>query len=457
MPRFKQLNNMNSNEQNFVNKEYFTVSELNHLIRDVINMGFPNSLWVCGEIQGYNRNKDKNHIFFELCEKDPQSKDIIAKIGLVIFSGRKAYIEGILKGAENAFELKDDIQVKFLCKIDFYPPHGAMRLIVDSIDPVYTLGLIAQQKQRLIALLKKKRILDKNKAYSLPFLPLRIGLITSYDSAAYNDFIAELGSSGFAFQVFYRNTLMQGKMAEADVCQALLELNRFDSLDVLVITRGGGSIAELSCFDSELIAEGIAQSRYPVLSGIGHEINITITDLASHTFLKTPTAVAQFLILRVNNSLLEMEQKAHTAINLSQQMIEYKKQRLRNLAGSLYSQTSTYLKTHEKNILRISEFIQRHPLRILKEIYRKTEDLPGVLSKTVKVRIKNNLSKIENFHRILEIANPRNTLKRGFSITRLQNGHAVGSIKEVKKGDAINTELWDGILKSQINSINKEA
>ncbi len=101
-------------------EEYFTISELNRLIKDVINAGFPQTLWVCGEIQGFNRNKDKRHVFFELVEKDERSKDIMARVGLVIFGGTKSHIQSILRQSENAFALKDDIEVKFACKIDFY-------------------------------------------------------------------------------------------------------------------------------------------------------------------------------------------------------------------------------------------------------------------------------------------------------------------------------------------------
>ena len=118
------------------------------------------------------------------------------------------YIQEILDKAENAFQLKDDIEVKFLCKVDFYPPHGAVRLIVESIDPVYTLGKIAQERQRLIALLKKKGVLKKNKQLILSDVPLTIGLVTAFDSAAYNDFISELQKSHFAFKVFFVNSLI---------------------------------------------------------------------------------------------------------------------------------------------------------------------------------------------------------------------------------------------------------
>ena len=305
--------------------EFLTVSELNHYIRDVLNSGFPKALWVCGEIQGYDRGKDKKHVFFELCEKDPATRDITARIGLVIFAQARPRIEAILKRAENAFELKDDIEVKFLCKVDFYPGHGQVRLIVEAIDPVHTLGKIAQDRQRLIALLKQKGILDKNKQLPLGDVILNIGLITSYDSAAYHDFISELKRSGYAFKIFLINSIMQGKNTESSVIKALKVLESIREVDVIVITRGGGSIAELSCFDSEKIAMAIARSVIPVLSGIGHEINTTVTDLAAHTFAKTPTAIAKFLVERLKEFIEGVDERQERIMEALRQALKTKR------------------------------------------------------------------------------------------------------------------------------------
>src|SRR3989338_8864329 len=230
-------------------QEYLRVSELNGLIQDVIHAGFPQPVWVCGEIEGYNRNREKNHIFFELVEKATHSKNIIAKTGFAFFAAQKTNINDILKKSENAFALKDDIEVKFACSIDFYPPHGAVRLIVESIDPAYTLGRLAQERQKLIAELKEKGVLDKNKLLELPPVPLNIGLVTSDDSAAYHDFCAELRHSGFGFRVFLYNALMQGSKAEKEICKGVEQLGGMAGPEVIVITRGGGSIADLSCFD----------------------------------------------------------------------------------------------------------------------------------------------------------------------------------------------------------------
>lgn len=433
-----------------VDESALTVSQLNGYIRDVINMGFPQSVWVCGEVQGFNRNREKNHVFFELCEKDPESKDMIARIGLVIFANRKPFIDEILKSAENAFELRDDIEVKFLCKVDFYPPHGALRLVVESIDPVYTLGKIAQEKQRLIALLKKQGVLDKNKSLAFPLVPLTLGLITSYDSAAYNDFLAELKGSGFGFRIFLVNTLMQGKGAEDDVCRALTRLNDLSGLGVIVITRGGGSLADLSCFDSVRIAQSIAQSQVPVLSGIGHEINITITDLAAHTFAKTPTAVAQFIAGLVENFVTELEEKGNRIIDGAQTRLDAEKKKLKATAMGLAADTATFLAGHEQQMMFKAEVVCKGAERLLTQAkVWVSEQREGLIRATFD-HIDAAKKKMATYKRLVEIVHPHNTLRRGFSITKNAQGALVRSVRDVRKNDVIRTTVPDGIIESDV-------
>ncbi len=437
-------------------KEFLTVSELNGLIKEVLNMGFPSGVWVCGEIQGFNRNREKSHVFFELCEKDPVSKDVLARIGLVIFSGRKAYIQDTLRKSENAFELKDDIEVKFLCKVDFYPPHGAVRLVVESIDPTYTLGKIAQEKQRLIAHLKQKGTLDKNKQIALPWVSLHIGLITAYDSAAYNDFLSELSLSGYGFKIFCRNAVMQGKGTAPDICKAIDELSTMDELDVIVITRGGGSIADLSWFDSEAIAEKIAACRLPVLSGIGHEINITVTDLAAHTYQKTPTAIARFLVERVSEFLNTLNEKGAQVIELAQEKLAENRRNLKNAAQDLQGATNVFLKQHHQNMARRQEKVEHSSLQLLEKSSLALDTRKADLIRDIRSRFKAEHTRLNNFDRLLELVNPVNTLKRGFSITRLSNGKILRDIGQVKRGEKIYTSLVDGSVESSIDAISKE-
>ena len=437
-------------------QEFFTISELNRLIKDVINSGFPRVVWVCGEIQGYDRNKNKSHIFFDLVEKDKDSKDIIAKIGLVIFSQKKAQISAILKKSENAFELKDDIEVKFACRVDFYAPHGAVRLIIEGIDPVYTLGKLAQERQRLIALLREKGVLDKNKQWPLSSVPLHLGLITADDSAAYNDFLSELEKSRFGFKLYLRDCLMQGKRAQDDICQAMDELTRMTSLDAIVITRGGGSIADLSCFDSESIARKIAESPLPVLSGIGHEINTTITDLAAHTYAKTPTAIAQFLVQRVQGFLDELDEKIRMIFEGATDGIEGQKQKLRSQAIDLQANTQHYLKRHHEHILRLTQVIGTRPPVFLKESRQLIDRQQENLKKSVKLYLQDERSRAQHFKKIIDVLDPVNTLRRGFSITRTQDGKVLKNISQVKLDAQLKTELFRGFVESQVTHISKE-
>ncbi|OGX23742.1 MAG: exodeoxyribonuclease VII large subunit [Omnitrophica WOR_2 bacterium RIFCSPHIGHO2_01_FULL_48_9] len=439
-----------------MNKEFLTVSELNILIKDVLNYGFPNAVWICGEIQGFDRNRDKKHIFFELCEKDPASKDITARIGLVIFAGRKNYIDEILKSSENAFQLKDDIEVKFLCRVDFYPPHGAVRLTVESIDPVYTLGKIAQERQKLIALLKQKGTLEKNKSLALPLVPLNIGLITSHDSAAYNDFVAELKRSRIGFKIFLINSLMQGKGAEKSVCVALRRFNRLDNIDVVVITRGGGSIAELSCFDSQKIAEAIALSQLPVLSGIGHEINTTVTDLAAHMYAKTPTAIAQFLSERVNDFLSDLEERLEHLSQLAQEQSLSEKRRLRMSAISLQNQTTNFLKQHQRHIVQLTQQLRQQPLQLLRGQRQDVNNNKDIFLKAVKVYSQTMQQKIGNYQKLVDLLNPKNTMKRGFSVVRTKEGKIVRKIADVKLHENLVTEVLDGVIHSEVHSTKRE-
>lgn len=431
-------------------KELLTVSELNGLIKEVVNYGFPNALWVCGEIQNFDRNRHKNHIFFELCEKDPASKDIVARVGLVIFAGRKAYIDDILKNAENGFSLKDDIEVKFLCRVDFYPPHGAIRLMVESIDPIYTLGKIAQERQKLIALLQKQGVLDKNKTLPLPVVPLHVGLITSYDSAAYNDFISELKRSGIGFNVSLINSLMQGKGAEASVCRALEQFSAMDGFDVIVITRGGGSIAELSCFDSRLIAERIAANRYPVLSGIGHEINTTITDLAAHTYAKTPTAIAQFLVTLVLDYLGMLDDKMDAVLELAQKKISDQSKQLRLLAIALQRQMTVFLSEHEEILNRLATQAADFPRQRLTAELKVISQYRAALIGSANTSLVNARLQAKNYSKMIDLISPKNILRKGFTITRNSQGAVIRRLKDVKENEHTVTEVLDGFIHSEV-------
>jgi exodeoxyribonuclease VII large subunit len=429
---------------------FYTVSQLNNTIKGSINTCFPHLVWVCGEVQGFDRNKNKSHVFFELVETEGTSKTIKSKIGLVIFAGKKAMIDDILRRSENAFTLKDDIEVKFACRVDYYAPHGAMRLTVESIDPVYTLGKAAQEKQKLIALLTKNGTLTKNKHNDLSLVPLKIGLITSDDSAAYNDFINELESSGLGFEVILRNATMQGAKTEGDICRAIGELEKISGLGAIIITRGGGSLADLSCFDSQKMAECIAACKLPILSGIGHEINTSITDLAAHTTAKTPTAIAQFLVNRINDYLEVLDVSMQRVVDLAQEYVQSEKQSLKDSAYQLQTATTDYLKEHNNNLVRLKEVLRLKPNELVRQQKQKVTTVQQHLARAAVSAVGDARTKIKNFERMIALLHPENTLRRGFSITRNQDGDLVRVVEDVKKGGRLRTQVLDGVVWSVV-------
>ena len=226
-------------------------------------------------------------------------------------------------------------------------------------------------------------------------------------------------------------------------------------MDAIVITRGGGSIADLSCFDSQIIAEGIAACRLPVFSGIGHEINITITDLAAHTYQKTPTAIAQFLTGLVKSFLISLEERVVAVVDGTKEKLKSENNRLKNCALDVQNGTTGFLKQHHLLLAARQEQLKERPLTLLNKALVKVEAGQDSLVKDLRVRFKAEDEKLKNFNRLLELASPLNTLKRGFSITRLSDGTLVRSTKQAKPGSKILTEVSDGQLKATVEGGGK--
>jgi len=432
----------------------YTVLELNNAVRQVIKLQFSEYIWVSGEIQDLRASKDKRHIYFSIVQKHPELDKIVAKVNAAIFESRRGQIFKKLKEADSSFELKNDIEVKFLCELDLYPKTGNFNLIVVDIDPTYTLGKIAQSRRKIVEDLKKRGLLDKNKLKNIPLIPLKIGLITAYDSAAYHDFTNELTLSGYGFKILVYDCHMQGRLVAKDVIEALGFFNglALAELDVIVITRGGGSTADLSYFDNKKIAESIAASKFAVISAIGHEINTTVTDIVSHTFCKTPTKAAQFLVERIRTFVENLDYLEEQIIKKSEDFIVDKKKELQSLTIKAESGISKYFRFHREELLEKKHAI----ISALKVALMQQEEslrrnfalLKPALAKIFK-HYHDYLKYIEGKIKILD---PENILKRGFSIT-FKKGKAIKSIDDIAKDDMIRTVLYEGSAVSKVEKV----
>lgn len=441
------------NQQNFgfiKTEKVYTIQELNGTVRKLIRDQFPEYVWVCGEIQDL---RDRGTINLNLVQKHTEANEIIAQAKAVIFENVRPQIEKRIKETNGAFEFRKDIEVKLLCKVDLYVKTGQFSLTVFDIDPVYTLGKMAQSRQKIIEELRAKGLFEKNKLVPMPLIPLKVGLITSPDSAAYHDVLDEFKKSKYGFDISVYDCYMQGKFVERDVLDALNFFNNlsYEELDVIMIARGGGSTADLSWFDNKKIAESIASLKFPLISAIGHEINTSITDMVAHTFVKTPTKGAQVLVERVKNfldSLTDFEQKVGTC---AEDLLEDSKNALETMAVKIDSAVSRYLRGHKEELLSKQVTVDNFTKRILElrknELDGSVSVLKLHLSKIFK-GVTDDLSHKESKIRLLD---PQNVLKRGYSIT-FKGQRAIKSIDDVRENDMIKTVLYQGEISSEVKT-----
>ncbi len=450
------MDNLFQQQNLFSSDKTYTVLELNQEARQVLKKGFTQQVWVCGEIQNLRIQRGKNHMYFSLVQKDPNSDSILAQVDANLFAGIRQHVEKRIRLSQGGFELKNDIEVKFLCEVDLYAPRGKFNVNIKDIDPVYTLGKVAQNRLKIIEDLRKRGLLEKNKTLTkVPLVPLNIGLITSQDSAAYHDFINELNLSGWGFKVSVCNCHMQGKLVETDIVRALRYFSRLKSeeLDAIVVTRGGGSTADLSYFDNKKIAETIAGLNFPVISAVGHQIDSTVIDLVANTSCKTPTKAAQFIVEKVNDVMKQLEYASEVLSKKSQEIIDSKRKELHNISVKLESSAIRYFRDHRESLLE-----KKHNMTgAVKLSLNKEKDNLKTYFDALKSDSQSAIRQSNDFIRYakekVRILDPANTLKRGYSIT-LKNGKAIRGIDDIDEKDQIKTLFYKGAVLSIVT--NKE-
>lgn len=433
-------------------EKVYTLVELNEKAKQAIKKEFGEYIWVCGEIQDF---RERQHINLNLVQKGKDSDDLIAQVKAVIFENIKQRIFSRLKEVDSSLELKKDIEVKLLCKVDLYVKTGQFSLTVFDIDPVYTLGKIAQNRIKIIEELKAKGLLEKNKVLKIPLVPLRIGLITSHDSAAYHDFINELQISGFGFKVVVFDSYMQGKATEGDVVAGINSFNKLsvDSLDVIVITRGGGSTADLSWFDNKNIAETIANCKFPVITALGHQINVTIADMVAHTSVKTPTKSAQVLteaVVKFSEALKLLQENISKA---SLDFLDKRKTIIETAAIKIDSGLSRYFGDSKEELLEkrlnILNLAKQYLATRNVEIQGDFEQLQNSLSQL----FQKSQDYLNHAQEKIKLLDPQAILKKGYSLTT-KDGKVVKTLDEIKEKDIIKTLIYQGAITSQV--VNKE-
>ena len=299
---------MHEYNQNGEKRQAYSLLELNNRIKNALQNAFPDTCWIRAEMSDVRCNASSGHCYLEFIEKHPVSGQLVARargsIWAKTFRMLKPYFE-----METGQMFASGLKVLVKVSVEFHELYGYSLTVLD-IDPAYTLGDLIRKRQEIIRQLKEEGVFSLNKELLFPTLPKRIAVITSPTAAGYEDFMNQLANNkaGYPFYIRLFPALMQGERTEESVIAALDQVYRhLEYFDVVVIIRGGGATSDLSSFDSYLLAANCAQFPLPVITGIGHERDDTVLDLVAHTRMKTPTAVAEFLIAQMDRAADELD------------------------------------------------------------------------------------------------------------------------------------------------------
>ena len=389
-----------------------------------------NLIWVTAEISQIN--KSGPHYYVDLVENDGHKEK--AKIRAVIWNSDYRRFRPNLSGDEDHI-LKVGSKVLLQVEVEFHVLFG-LNLIVRDVDASYTLGELEKKRKETLRKLRELNLVELNKQQKMPVVIQRIAVIASPRTSGYSDFINHLANNIYGYQFKWNlfPTSVQGMYAEQGIITQLRQINRRKKeFDVVVLIRGGGAKLDLEIFNGFDIAKQIAELELPVITGIGHETDLSIVDMMAHTYQKTPTAVADFIIERAAIFESEIMGNAQKIARLSSQLLENSKLRLSQLAAHLNNQTQGIL-YQKKSLL---QNLQTQFVHLSQQKTNKENQHLAVLAKA------------------LHLLNPENILKRGYSLT-LHKGKIVTAQTKLKKGDLLVTKATGLTVESTVKKVKKE-
>lgn len=395
------------------------LSELQLRIKQHLSSQFPLPIWIVAEISELKVNYS-GHCYLELIEKGASDGVPKAQARAVIWRSHYPRIASYFESTTGQ-RLEAGMQLLVKATVSYHELYG-FSLQISDIDASYTLGEMERKRQETIARLKAEGVWEMNQTLPLPLVVQRIAILSSRKAAGYQDFYQELSQSPYRFHTDLFEAVMQGEAAESSLISALGEVaERIDDYDVVVIIRGGGSTSDLNCFNSYRLCSHIAQFPLPILTGIGHDKDQSVADLVAHTALKTPTAVAGWLIDRMQqiegwldgaaltlhdaslnltrNHLLRLERNEEEIKNLSRRLIDLQRSRLEQYALRLPEECGRLLRREGERIRHLESLTESH--------------------------------------------SPSRILRLGFSVTRLA-GRAIRTAEEAPTGSTLEIELAEG-------------
>ncbi len=402
-----------------------SVSEFVKYVNGILKRGLGRGVWVQGEIESFNdRNK---HLYFNVVERDGTKK---ATLNVAMWDGVHTKLRPLLD--RHRLTLGDGIKVRLFGVADVWDVNGKFSFKVSNIDPRYTLGDLAGQRDEVIRQLREKGLYDANRQVELPLVPLRLALITSVGSAAHADTVHELTDSGIGFSITVHDVRVQGEGAVSTIVTALDHYSSRDDIDLVMVVRGGGSRTDLLAFDTLEVASAIGRCRKPVFVGVGHEIDKSVADEVAYRAFKTPTACAAGVVDVVQAYVERTESAWDSIADEAMEMLRRSEQALVDSAHSIRHRVFEIVRAGENLVTVASERIRRRPLDVVRNAAREID--------AVAERVR--------------LLDPKTTMARGWSITT-KDGRTVRSVANVSTGDDVVTHLADGTITSVVGTTTR--
>ena len=455
--------------------KYYTLLELTKSIESVIKKTYTRSYWVKAEIAKLNYYPKSGHCYPDLVEKEKGV--VLAQIRATIWAGHFNDISNKFLSVTKE-PLSDGMTVLIRTSVSFHPVYG-LGLHISDIEPSFTLGEMAKEKLLSIEKLKKEGIFHNNKQLEPPMLMQRIAVISVETSKGYHDFTNIVDGNEWGYKFFHMlfPAILQGESAINSITEQLNRIKKAqEHFDVVVIIRGGGGDIGLSSYDNYKLAKAVALFPIPIITGIGHATNETVVELVAFINKITPTDVGYYLLQKFHNFSVRVQDAQSGLINKSKQISNDERVKIKNISMFLKNNTNRLIydnrlnlarSTHEFNRIAIS-FIERKRMRFTRLISTLSDKPKQLISTEEKLILQSgkrlitsvNTNIVSNHMRLsslsdkLRLLEPKNILKRGYSITS-HKGKTVLNTNNLKLNDIVETQTYEGSFKSKVQSIER--
>lgn len=425
--------------------------ELNNVVRSTLELTLDDNYWVVAELSEV-RTATNGHCYVEFVQKEDKGGMLLAKARGNIWRNTYNLLAPYFE-RETGQPLTVGLTVLVNVSVSFHELYGYSLNVLD-IDPTYTLGAVAQRRKEILALLEEDGVLTLNKELSLPRPLLRIAIVSSATAAGYGDFCDQMKQSGLPFKWQLFPATMQGDGVEAGVIAALEAIAAEDEKwDAVAIVRGGGAVSDLAGFETYLLAAHVAQFPLPVLTGIGHERDDTVVDMVAHTRLKTPTAVAAFLVERQREEIKLLADLERRFLQAVSGKIERNALLLKALQVRLQAAAVSCGRKEEQHLLQLAAALGDKTRQGLQHQKNLLENFKQRLQQTPLRRLDNEHQRLEYIQKLLQFSSFDRILQMGFSLT-LSEGKVVRSAAQLKPGVLLTTHFAEGKAESRVEQVD---